>query len=151
MYITFYGVRGSIPSPGPHTIKYGGNTSCVHIELDDHRDLIFDAGTGLRILGKHLESKTTPVNIILSHSHWDHIQGYPFFSPIYQADREITVFNSDESEHQLLCALFDQMDGSSFPVKAEKLPSQSVCVFKDAEKALRKKQIIIEKKPLNHP
>jgi len=149
--ITFYGVRGSIPSPGPHMVKYGGNTSCVHIALDEYRDLIFDAGSGLRVLGKHLESKATPVNIILSHSHWDHIQGYPFFSPIYQTDREITVFNSDASEHQLLCALFDQMDGSSFPVKAENLPSQSVCIFKDAESVLGKKQIFIEKKPLNHP
>ena len=148
--ISFYGVRGSIPSPGPNTIKYGGNTSCVHIALDDHREIVFDAGTGLRILGHKLESETSPVNIILSHSHWDHIQGYPFFSPIYQTDRDITVFNSNESEHKLLCTLFDQMDGSSFPVKAEKLPSQSVCVFRGVESMLARKQIMIEKKALNH-
>ena len=80
MIITFYGVRGSTAVPGPMTAKYGGNTSCVHIELDSGRDLILDAGTGIRLLGNKLANKSTPANILLSHGHWDHIQGYPFFA-----------------------------------------------------------------------
>lgn len=151
MLITFYGVRGSTPSPGPDTMKYGGNTSCVHIELDNQREIILDAGTGLRILGQKLIEQTNPINIVLSHGHWDHIQGYPFFAPIYQPDRSINVFTSVESGHQLLCSLFDQMDGSNFPVKSEDLPSHSSCIYKGAESVLYEKNINVIKKPLNHP
>jgi phosphoribosyl 1,2-cyclic phosphodiesterase len=132
-------------------MKYGGNTSCVHIELDDQRDIILDAGTGLRVLGQRLIKHRKPVNIVLSHGHWDHIQGYPFFAPIYQPEREINVFTSVESGHQLLCSLFDQMDGNNFPVKAEELPSHSSCIFKGAESVLYERRINIQKKPLNHP
>ena len=91
MIIKFYGVRGSIPVPGPTTLKYGGNTSCVYVELDNGQNIIFDAGTGLRLLGQELIKTKVPINIVLSHSHWDHIQGYPFFAPIYQPDRELNI------------------------------------------------------------
>ncbi|MGB5717882.1 MAG: MBL fold metallo-hydrolase, partial [Gammaproteobacteria bacterium] len=87
MKITFYGVRGSIPTPGYDTYRYGGNTSCVHIETASGQDLVLDCGTGIRNLGKRLVEKNNTINILLSHGHWDHIQGYPFFMPIYQPDR----------------------------------------------------------------
>lgn len=151
MIITFYGVRGSTPTPGPKTVKYGGNTSCVLIELSNCQRVVFDAGTGLRVLGSRLIQDNNPINIILSHGHWDHIQGYPFFSPIYQPDRQINVFTSDEGGHKLLCSLFDQMDGYNFPLKAEDLPSNSECIFKGAETVLFEKNIHMIKKPLNHP
>lgn len=151
MIITFYGVRGSTPAPGPTTIKYGGNTSCVHLELDNGQDVILDAGTGLRFLGQQLVKKSSPINIILSHAHWDHIQGYPFFAPIYQPDRQIDVFTSAQSGHRLLCSLFEQMDGNNFPVKSEELPSHCTSIFKGAESVLYEKGINLIKKPLNHP
>lgn len=151
MIITFYGVRGSTPTPGPTTAKYGGNTSCVHFEMDNGQDVILDSGTGMRLLGQKLLKKSDPINIILSHGHWDHIQGYPFFAPIFQPDRQIDVFTSAESGHQLLSSLFDQMDGSNFPVKAEDLPSNSTCIFKGAESVLHERGINIIKKPINHP
>lgn len=151
MIITFYGVRGSIPAPGPTTVKYGGNTSCVLVELSNCQRLIFDSGTGMRALGRELLHDHKDINIILSHGHWDHIQGYPFFAPIYQADRQINVFTSDEGGHKLLCSLFEQMDGYNFPLKAEELPSNSECIFKSADTVLFEKDIHLIKKPLNHP
>ncbi len=151
MKITFYGVRGSIPSPGPSTVKYGGNTSCVLVELNNGQRLVLDAGTGLRSLGQKLLADNADINIILSHGHWDHIQGYPFFAPIYQPDRQINVFTSDAGGHKLLRSLFDQMDGYNFPLKSEDLPSNSECIFKATETVLHEKNIHISKKALNHP
>ena len=151
MVITFYGVRGSAPTPGPTTIKYGGNTSCIHLALDNGQDVILDAGTGMKQLGRNLFNKTTPINIILSHVHWDHIQGYPFFSPIFQAERQIDVFTSIESTDQLPGALFKQMNGVNFPVTLDELPSQNTCIFDNIETILQQRNIHITKKPLNHP
>ena len=84
MLISFYGVRGSIAAPGPSTTKYGGNTSCVHARLNSCEKLIFDAGTGIRRLGVEMIKNEEPLLLLLSHGHWDHIQGYPFFDPICQ-------------------------------------------------------------------
>ena len=151
MIITFYGVRGSAPTPGPTTIKYGGNTSCIHLALDNGHDVVLDAGTGMKQLGRNLFNKTTPINIILSHVHWDHIQGYPFFSPIFQAERQIDVFTSIESTDQLPGALFKQMNGVNFPVTLDELPSQNTCIFDNVETILQQRNIHITKKPLNHP
>ena len=152
MLISFYGVRGSTAVPGPATVKYGGNTSCVHIELDSGNDLILDAGTGIRLLGQRLVQKSNPANILLSHGHWDHIQGYPFFAPIYQPDREIHAYISIESGRKLLNSLFEQMDGTSFPVRAADLPSINLPKFKGIESELYEREgIQVVKKPLNHP
>ncbi|MCP4335740.1 MAG: MBL fold metallo-hydrolase [Gammaproteobacteria bacterium] len=152
MIITFYGVRGSMAVPGPQTAKYGGNTSCVHIELETGNDLILDAGTGIRLLGNKLAKKSAPANILLSHAHWDHIQGYPFFAPIYQPDREIHVYISVEKGHKLLSTLFEQMDGTHFPVKAEDLLSNNFAKFKGIESELYEREgINVIRQPLNHP
>jgi len=152
MIITFYGVRGSTAAPGPKTAKYGGNTSCVHIELESGHDLILDAGTGIRQLGNKLIRKTTPAQILLSHGHWDHIQGYPFFAPIYQPDREIHVYISVEKGRKLLSTLFQQMDGTHFPVHVEDLPSNNFPKFKGIESELYEREgIKVVKQALNHP
>lgn len=151
MKITFYGVRGSIPSPGPDTYRYGGNTSCVHIETASGQDLVLDAGTGIRNLGKRLIEKDSTINILLSHGHWDHIQGYPFFMPIYQPDRQIRVYTSASDGHEQICSLFDQIDGATFPVKATELPSQSECVTENFETDLARQNISVRRMPINHP
>lgn len=151
MLITFYGVRGSIPSPGPATAKYGGNTSCVYIELADGSNLILDSGTGIRELGKRLAQTDGTINILLSHGHWDHVQGYPFFEPIYQPGRRIRVFTSRKGEHGQLCSLFNQIDGANFPVSAEQLPSQSECITEDPETVLGEENVNIRRAHLNHP
>jgi phosphoribosyl 1,2-cyclic phosphodiesterase len=152
MIITFYGVRGSSAVPGPKTAKYGGNTSCVHIELESGHDLILDAGTGIRQLGNKIANKSTPAHVLLSHGHWDHIQGYPFFAPIYQPDREIHVYISVEKGRKLLSTLFQQMDGTHFPVRVEDLPSNNFPKFKGIESELYEREgIKVVKQALNHP
>ncbi len=152
MIVTFYGVRGSTATPGPLTVKYGGNTSCVHIELDNGSDLILDAGTGIRLLGRKLAKKSNPVNILLSHCHSDHIQGYPFFDPIYQHDRVVNVYVSVESGGALLNSMIMQMDGMHFPVRAEDLPSFAMPKFKGLESELYERDgIQVVRQTLNHP
>ena len=151
MKITFYGVRGSIPSPGPDTSRYGGNTSCVYIETANGKDLVLDAGTGIRKLGNRLLEKDSTINILLSHGHWDHIQGYPFFMPIYQPDRHIRVYTSTTGDHGQICSLFDQIDGANFPVKATELPSRSECLSENFETELAKQDICIQRMAINHP
>ena len=151
MKITFYGVRCSIPSPGPYTYRYGCNTSCVHIETASCQALVLDAGTGIRNLGKRLIEKDSTINILLSHGHWDHIQGYPFFMPIYQPDRQIRVYTSASDGHEQICSLFDQIDGATFPVKATELPSQSECVTENFETDLARQNISVRRMPINHP
>ncbi len=151
MIITFYGVRGSIPSPGPDTARYGGNTSCVYIELANGGKLILDCGTGIRKLGKRLAHTDDAIDILLSHGHWDHIQGYPFFEPIYQPGRRIRVFTGTQGEHGKLCSLFNQIDGAYFPVRAEQLPSLGECITEDPGTVLRKDNINVLRARLNHP
>lgn len=150
MLITFYGVRGSIAAPGPDTIKYGGNTSCVHVRLNSGEHLIFDAGTGIRKLGMKLARSDERLLLLLSHGHWDHIQGYPFFEPIYEKDRDIVVLQGVESNASALKALLEQMDGSNFPVHAEDLPSR-ITTIQGVEDFLKKQSFKTTRHFLNHP
>ena len=151
MIITFYGVRGSIPSPGPATAKYGGNTPCVFVELDNGQSLILDSGTGIRNLGKRLKHSSNDIIILLSHGHWDHIQGYPFFEPIYQPGRHIRVFTSKAEEHNQICALFEQIDGANYPLRASELPSSAECITENVEIVLAKEDINVRRTTINHP
>lgn len=150
MLVTFYGVRGSIAVPGPQTVKYGGNTSCVHVRLNTGNNLIFDAGTGIRELGNRMVQHDEPLLLLLSHGHWDHIQGYPFFGPIYQPGREIRVCQGVDSNEHSLKSILQQMDGSNFPVHAEDLPSKIMTVH-EVDKYLGMQSFQTHRKPLNHP
>ncbi|MBU3021832.1 MBL fold metallo-hydrolase [Aestuariibacter sp. A3R04] len=123
MQLTFYGVRGSIPTPGRDYVRYGGNTACVHLSLADGTDIILDAGTGIRELGNLLIKKQTPIHLLLSHNHWDHIQGFPFFAPIYQPNREINITPGMTTMPEF-DQILQQMQGSVFPVPASALTSQ---------------------------
>jgi phosphoribosyl 1,2-cyclic phosphodiesterase len=119
-------VRGSIPTPGPATVRYGGNTSCVEVRSGDEI-IILDAGTGLRPLGLALlaEFKNQPLNItlLITHTHWDHIQGLPFFAPIYNPRCRLRILGCRGSREGLLNALTGQMESTYFPVPFAKLPS----------------------------
>ncbi|MCC6647500.1 MAG: MBL fold metallo-hydrolase [Polyangiaceae bacterium] len=123
MRVRFYGVRGSIPSPGPTTARYGGNTVCVRVELSDGTTIVCDAGTGMRELGKALmtEGVPLPLHLLLTHVHWDHVIGLPFFAPLYRAETRLNLYPLpnvvQEGRRQTL------FDGVHFPVRAEDIPA----------------------------
>ncbi len=119
--VKFWGTRGSVPTPGPSTLKYGGNTACVEIRCGDEI-IILDAGTGIRDLGVEL-LKETPVraSIFFSHVHWDHIQGIPFFQPAYEPENEFRLYGGKNWDTTLEYALRYQMQNPNFPVTLEEL------------------------------
>ncbi len=122
--IRFWGVRGSIATPGPGTSKTGGNTSCVECTFGD-QSIVFDAGTGLRGLGDHWMKQGIPesCSILLSHTHWDHIQGLPFFTPLYMPSSKIGLYGQAPASLSLWEAMQRQMTAPHFPVRFEDLPS----------------------------
>jgi phosphoribosyl 1,2-cyclic phosphodiesterase len=116
MQITFWGVRGSIPTPGPSTVQIGGNTSCVELRLGQ-AILIFDGGTGLRLLGKKLlKEMPLTAHMFFSHVHWDHIQGFPFFEPAFVAGNVFHLYGGNNVSRTLEETLAGQMDHPNFPV-----------------------------------
>lgn len=113
--ITFWGTRGSIPVPGRETTRYGGNTSCVEVKLTSGKRLIIDAGTGIRNLGERMSAgpMSTDVHLLITHLHWDHIIGFPFFEPIYHPDSKI-VIDGFPSCIKGLKRIFDNNMGDGF-------------------------------------
>jgi CheY-like chemotaxis protein len=126
MRVRFWGTRGSIATPGPGTVRFGGNTSCVEVTTSGGACFIFDCGTGARPLGAELMAhapKPISAAILLSHTHWDHIQGFPFFAPLFVRGNEITVCGPEGSGHSLPEVLSGQMEFTYFPVEIGQLPA----------------------------
>lgn len=119
--LTFWGVRGSIPACGPETVRYGGNTSCVSIEHEDCL-IILDAGTGIRKLGTHLLRRAhlggIKGNILLTHEHWDHIQGLPFFAPAFSPENRFVIYG-ERKRLPLAEIIRDQMQEPYFPIEMD--------------------------------
>lgn len=124
MKLRFWGTRGSIPVPGPQTVRYGGNTSCVELQSNDV-NIILDCGTGVRGLGLELMKRRKPVeaHILLGHTHWDHIQGFPFFPPALAPGNQIAIYSARGYEKPLQQVLEGQMDYSYFPIKLAQMSS----------------------------
>src|SRR5437879_454891 len=121
MDVTFWGVRGSIPAPGPETNRYGGNTSCVAIRTGRGELIILDAGTGIVSLGKQLLAESFgkgqgEATILLSHAHWDHIQGFPFFAPVLVPGNRFQVYGPSRSSGMLDGILEGQMNPHFSPL-----------------------------------
>ena len=118
-----WGTRGSIPSPGPATVHFGGNTPCLEVRTRNGRRLIFDAGTGIRALGNHLAASGAPVDatLFLSHFHWDHIQGIPFFAPLYDERTHLRIFGARQNGIGVRQLLTGQMAPTHFPVPYDAL------------------------------
>jgi len=125
LHLRFWGTRGSVPTPGARTVRYGGNTPCVEVRTATGWLVILDAGTGIRELGRSLMSTATDdgiaADIFLTHAHWDHIQGIPFFAPIFERGNHFTIWGSDSLQTSVDRVIRDQMSPVVFPVAFDKL------------------------------
>ena len=152
MYVRFWGTRGSIASPGERTARYGGNTSCTEVRTPDGTLIVLDCGTGARELGLHLTQTLKPpmhLHLFIGHTHWDHIQGFPFFVPAFVPGVELNVYAPLGFQQSLEEAMAGQMEYSYFPVKLRDLRSR--IHFTELEEGFfRVGDVLVETQYLNH-
>lgn len=122
MRVKVWGARGSVPSPGPETTRYGGNTSCVQVTLSDGTMIVLDAGTGIRNLGLALAGSVPRINILLTHLHLDHIQGLVFFAPAFRPQSELGIWGPESPETSLEDRLARYISAPLSPVEIRELP-----------------------------
>jgi phosphoribosyl 1,2-cyclic phosphodiesterase len=154
MKVKFWGVRGSIPSPGPHTVRYGGNTTCIEVRTDDGDLIVLDGGTGIFPLAQTL-LKELPVtaHIFNTHSHWDHIQGLPFFIPIFIPGNKLFLYGafdpiSGEGPERIMNV---QMQYSFFPVREVEMKSRIEYVIAMPHEPIKVGNTTVTPTMLNHP
>jgi phosphoribosyl 1,2-cyclic phosphodiesterase len=152
-WLRFWGVRGSIPTPGPTTVKYGGNTSCVEVRADG-QIIILDAGTGLRLLGRALmaefDDQPLDLTVLLTHTHWDHIQGIPFFLPVYKPHNQLRILGYEGARHGLDNVLTSQMESPFFPIGLREVPA-NVGIEELKEMTFQLGSVRVEACFANHP
>jgi phosphoribosyl 1,2-cyclic phosphodiesterase/CheY-like chemotaxis protein len=151
--LKLWGVRGSIPVPGPSTVRYGGNTSCIEIRADGEI-IVLDAGSGIRLLGMALEQefgeRPVKLTLLITHTHWDHIQGLPFFLPAYNEKNQIRVLGYEGARVGLATILAGQMETPFFPIGLKELPSHiAIEELKEMEFSIGK--VRVRSRFANHP
>lgn len=154
MKIRFWGVRGSTPTPWSEVMQVGGNTSCVQLITASEDLIVLDAGTGLRMLGKHLIETQTHrqrrMHLLLSHTHWDHIQGIPFFGPLNCSDNHLTIYGANKAQLSLEEVIRQQMSPAYFPVSLDELPA-TIDFQPLAEECFELENLQITTAAFNHP
>ena len=151
--VRFWGVRGTLPTPGAKSVRYGGNTSCVTVEFATGQFFIFDAGSGIKLLSDHLmATRRMPMTarIFISHPHWDHINALPFFAPLYLHGNEFAVCGTRHGDVSMREMISAQMDGVYFPITIKEFAAR--VYFVDlGEETFNLGGIRITTKLLNHP
>jgi ribonuclease BN (tRNA processing enzyme)/CheY-like chemotaxis protein len=152
MHVRFLGTRGSIATPGPHTLRYGGNTSCVEVRSNAGTLIVLDMGTGAAVLGRELVARGGPLrgHILISHTHWDHIQGIPFFAPFFMPGCEWDIYAPRGFGQTLRDTLAGQMQYSYFPVGLDQLGA-TIRYHELVEGGLRIGDVEVTSRYLNHP
>ncbi|MFO7686148.1 MAG: response regulator [Desulfobacterales bacterium] len=151
--LTFWGVHGTLPVPGPYTVRYGGNTNCVSLSLARGTFMVLDAGTGIKVLSDHLMASggsPTEIKIFISHPHWDHINGLPFFAPLYVQGNDIEIYGPAHGGIGMRALISGQMDGIYFPINIKKFAA-SVTFHDLREETFSIDDIQIRTMLLNHP
>jgi phosphoribosyl 1,2-cyclic phosphodiesterase len=150
--IHFWGVRGSIACPGQSTVRYGGNTACIEMRVGHHR-LIFDGGTGLRVLGQTLLTEMPiEAHMFFTHSHWDHIQGFPFFVPAFVPGNRFTIYGAIAPNGSTIeQRLNDQMLHPNFPVPLQIMGAELEFTDLEIGQSIVIDDILVETALLNHP
>jgi phosphoribosyl 1,2-cyclic phosphodiesterase len=153
MKVRFWGTRGSIAAPGKDTTIYGGNTTCVEVILSSGRRVVIDAGTGIRLLGKHLEQEMdrVEVHLLITHIHWDHVLGFPFFGPVYQESTRLIIDGYPSCMKGLRYAFDNHMGDGFFPVRFDELKAQIHYLDTLSRGPLEVEGTLIETIPLQHP
>ncbi|MGM0596802.1 MAG: MBL fold metallo-hydrolase [Myxococcota bacterium] len=152
--LTFWGVRGSIPVPGAETGKYGGNTSCVQFYTGSGDPiLIFDAGTGIIKLGEHINNNyhSSEIHIFITHTHWDHMQGLPFFAPLFDKKYKIHFYSKNRSFSSLKDTIFKLIEEPQFPLSHQKWKAQIFFHELNENKLKLNPHTTIITADLNHP
>jgi phosphoribosyl 1,2-cyclic phosphodiesterase len=126
MHATIWGCRGSLATPGPETVRYGGNTSCVEVRLDDGTLLVLDAGTGIRPLGLTLVDHHAPIHLLLTHLHLDHLEGLGFFTPIWDQRHEVHIWGPPSALRSLEERVARYLSPPLFPIELSDLPARLI-------------------------
>ncbi len=154
MKFRFWGVRGSIPSPGPRTVRYGGNTTCIEVCSDDGSLIILDAGTGIFALAQHLLTRLpVSANIFITHSHWDHIHGLPFFTPLFIKGSRVRLHGAFDpvTGNGIEHVLGVQLQNSYFPVSEAQMDAIIEYRTLDIGDPVAVGDAVIENVVMNHP
>ena len=153
MKVKFWGTRGSIPVPGKDTTIYGGNTCCLEIRLESGRKVIIDAGTGIRALGEQLcaEGKQVDIHLLITHIHWDHVMGFPFFAPIHDPRTKITIDGFHTCMKGLKVPFDNKMGDGFFPIKFDDLKAEISYLGTLKDGPLKIDSVVIDCIPLQHP
>ena len=151
--VKFWGVRGSIPTPGPSTVFFGGNTACVELRVDGEL-LILDAGSGIRPLGQALArefgARPMHITVLVTHTHWDHIQGFPFFLPAYNAKNKVRILGYEGARDGLAATLAGQMESPYFPIALKQMPG-NILIEELKDMAFEIGSVRVEACFSNHP
>lgn len=153
MKITFWGTRGSIASPGPETVLYGGNTTCLEVNLASGRTVVIDAGTGIRRLGDHLlaTDRYQNIHLLLTHVHWDHVLGFPFFGPLFRDGSHIVVDGCRRGLEGLKRVLSSNYVDGTWPIRFEDLKARIEPTQELRKGPIYLDDVLVEAHPIQHP